>query len=550
MMDSAALLGRIRDRHAEWERDRLSEAEIALFDGVMTLRGYVEGHSEEEFEFIELDAGTGSITLPVDHYLARWIVDHTGRAKKDVHVRFRKQGAQWDGRMESYKLTYSASTMSYELEVVFLHCFDELKNILVWCNPFTPAEVQFPRIWAILGPFRWIAAITLWVNVFRLMSGIWSLPDDPFDPSAWGTFDQSQWDIVIVPVDFGSDISNLTYLYSRFRTFYDTVKDAAYDAQVSIVTYRYYDGDPIPEGLGFKPKHGALVVDFVDNSGWKQETSFGGNLLTGLERAFVGIAADGLTENIERITGDPTFPDEYYEPGWRGTRPSAPHVVIQDDGESGIISSEFEYYPASVYQHVAGGRSMPGTNEAISASVITLGNFLGSVITLPGTGVGLSGLGAAIDAVAKPLYTDTLMAFQHWDAPGRRSEFGPFGPKETRSGEVQAYTLGAFAAGRLSIFTTRERTGHKINMADSAPYRIGPSGHGDIWIGTRVAVRPPGLPRDYKLYVEQCKRISWSRKDGQGGWEMEIGYKEPTDPLLAMLEYVRDIGAMAGELGL
>lgn len=548
-MDSKALLERINQRHAEWERERLAPPEIALFDGVMNLRGYLEGHSEESFEFIELDAGTASVKIPVDHYLAKWIVDHTGRAKKDVHVRFRKQGAQWDGRMESYKLSYSASQGYLELEVFFVHCFAELKSILVWSNPFTPAELQFPRTWAIFGKTRWICAVTLWVNVFRLMSGIWSVPGDPFDKDQWGTIDMSQWDIVVVPVDFVADSSNMAYLWSRFKPYYDVVKRAAQDAQISIVTYRYYDGDPIPKGLGFKPKHGALVVDFVDNSGWRTETSFFGNILTGLERAYIAIASDGLTENVEVVTGNPTFPDEYYEPGWRGTRPSAPHVVIQDDRESGIISSEFEYYPASTYRHVVGGRSMPGVNEAMSATVITLGNFLGGLITLPGTGVGLSGLGAAIDAVAKPIYTDTVMAFQYWEAPGRKTDFGPFGPKETLGGDVQAYTLGAFAAGRASIFTTRERTGHKIEMSDAAPYRIGPEGYGDIWLGTRVAVRPPGLAKDHKLYVEQCQKISWESKDGKGGWSMEIGYKEPSDPLLAMLEYVRDIGAMVTELG-
>lgn len=549
MSTARELRGRIKQRHAEWEQERLEPPEIALFDGAMTLRGFLEGHLSEEFEFLSLDTGTASLKIPIDHYLAKWIVDHRGRAKRDVHVRFRKQGAQWDGRMERYRVEYNGTGMV--LEVLFQHCFEELKHILVWSNPFTPADVQFPRIWAIFGKLRWCAALTLWVNVFRLMSGIWTIPADPFAPGAWGSFDMRNWNIVVTPVDFVTDTSTISFLYSRFRSFYDVVRRACADAQISIETFRYYDGDPQPEGLGFTPKHGALVVRFVDNSGWKTETSFFGNILTGLERAWVEIAEDGVTETVNTIPGNPSFPDEYYQPGWRGTRPSAPHVVLEDSRESGVTRSEYEYYPATDFRHVVGGRSMPGTNETISATVITLGNFLGSLITAPGTGVGLSGLGAAIDAVAKPIYTDTLLAFETWEAPGIRQSHGEFGPKERWGGEAQAHTLGAFAAVRASIFTTRERTGHKIEMLDAAPYRVGPPGFGDIWVDSRVAVRPPGLPDDYRLFVEQVTRIAWSSdSSGKRGWEFEVGHKEPSDPFLSLLDWVRDLGALATELGL
>src|SRR5690606_31886750 len=96
----------IRERHNEWERERLAPAEIALFSGDMTLRGFLEGHIDEDVEFVENDTGTALIRLPIDHYLAEWIVDFRGRAKRDVHMRFRKQGAQWDGRMERYRIDY------------------------------------------------------------------------------------------------------------------------------------------------------------------------------------------------------------------------------------------------------------------------------------------------------------------------------------------------------------------------------------------------------------------------------------------------------------
>lgn len=551
MIDSRAVLDQIVERRQSWEEDRLAETQIDLFDGLMRHRAPVYGHISEEFEWVENDTGVASIKLPKDHYLLPWILNHKGRDKKDIHIRFRRQGAQWDGAMVKYTLTRDTDG-EIVLELVFQHCYEELKHILVWANPFTPAEVQFPKVWAIIGQFRWTAALTLWANVFRLESAIWSIPGDPFDPDQWPQLSMSNWSIVVVPVDIASDNSTIGILWSRFKPFHEVVAKAAKAAQISIHCRRYYTGDPIPEGLGFTPRHGALVVSFEDNSGWRTETSFFGSMLTGLERAVIQIGEDGLTENISTVSGDPTFPEEYYEPGWRGTRPQAPWIVIEDGPESGILESEFEYYPATDFQHVAGGRSMPGVNEAISAAVIAVGNFIGSMIQLPGYGVGLSGLGSVIDAVAKPLYEDTLMAFQHWDAPMRETEFGPFGKKEKfAGGDQQAYTLGAFMAGRASIFTTRERTGHKISFLDNLPYRIGPNGYGDLWLGTRLAVRPPGLPRSWDLYVEQVTRLKHTlSSDGAREWEIEVGWKEPSDPLMALFDYVRDVGALASELGL
>lgn len=554
MLDSRAVLDAIKKRRADWEADRLADAEIDLFDGLMRHRGPVWGNITEQFEWVDNDAGAGSIKLPLDHYLVPWIVDHKGRDKRDIHVRFRKQGAQWDGRLQTYKISRE-STGEIVLELVFQHCFDELKNILVWNCPFTPAPIQFPRIFAIASPHQdWNMALTLWLNVVRLEGALFTIPGDPFDPDQWPQFDMSNWSIVVVPVDFAESTAPPGYLYSRFQPYTDVVAKALKASQLSIECFRYYDGDPVPEGLGFTPRHGALVVRFVDHSGWLTGTCFFGNILTGLERAVVEIGDDGFTETVSTIPGgDPATPDEYYEPGWRGTRPAAPWIVLDgNDRDSGVIEATFDYYPATGFNHVAGGKSAPGINEGIGALITGVGNFLGSTVNVPGYAVGLSGLGASIDAVAKPLYTDTIGAWQTFPAPLRETQFGPFGPKEVRAGgDLSALTLGAFAATYASIYNTRERTGHKVKFLDALPYRIGPTGFGDMWIGSRVAVRPAGVPHEYDLFCDQIKKIEYSREeDGVPAWEVEVGWKEPEDPLLSVYEEVRDLGAMASAGGL
>ena len=151
------------------------------------------------------------------------------------------------------------------------------------------------------------------------------------------------------------------------------------DAQLTVVPRRYFDGDPHPfadlQGelnidfvemlFSFIPiRHGCVIWDIVDNSGWGTETAFGGSWLTGLIRAVVTIASDGTTEGVDVFTGDPTFPGEYYTPNFLGTSPQAPHVIFEEGFYTGIESSEFEYFEATDTSFLTGGQSMPGVNEA------------------------------------------------------------------------------------------------------------------------------------------------------------------------------------------
>lgn len=550
MFDAKSFRQTIIDRKEADLREQIKDSEVYLYDGDMTLRGEVYGHLHEEFEFIERDTGTAMIRLLPDHYLAQWITDHLGRAKRNVHVRFQKGGVRWTGFMDNYRLVRD-NQGRIVLEVQFKHDYEHLKHILVWANPFTPDVVQFPKVWMIFGRTRWIAAITLWVNLFRLESSIWSLPSDPFDEDEWFNFDQRNWDIVVVPVNYFTDSTNLGFIFSRFKTFHDAVVKLLEDAQVSIECQRYYDGDPEPEGLGFTPKHGALVVRFVDNSEWTSGTSFFGNILTGLERAYVNIASDGFTEGINTVQGDPTFPEQYYIPGWRGTRPEAPHVVLTDDWESGVETSEFVYYEATDVQAVTGGQSAPGVNEAIKVGVLALGSFISSMVETA-TQVSIGDIGGIMDAIAEPIYRDSLMAFQHQDFFSRAQALGEFHLKEGWADPGgQAWTLGAFAALRTKMFSSKEHVSHDVKLAEIFPYKVGPNGVGDFWIGTRVATGVATAALKNRLFVDQVQKLKWTRSsDGKRGWDATIGWREPQDPYLHALATIQEFAQGIQQTGL
>jgi len=522
---------------------RLKRAQIRFWDGDYTLRGEVAGELGHGFEFVENDTGMAWIKLPVDHYLAKWVMNFKGRAKRNVHVTFDKQGARWSGRMDNYKVVRNKDRSAY-VEITFKHDYEELKHIYVWANPFFPAEFQFPKVWMLWGPAKWALCLTLLVNIMRIESSIWALPEDPGDPAQWFNFNTTTWRHVLKPFPIELDNSNTMLVYSRFKTFHDTAKRALEDAQLTVECRRFLDGDPQPWD-GADVRHGQLVWEIVDNSGWKTGTSFGGNILTGLERAFVSIASDGMTEGINIITGDPTFPDEYYTPGWQGTRPSAPWVVFEEGPYTGIESSEFQYFEATDIRSMVGGHSAPGVNEAISATV----NMLGDLIAMA---VGVPPAGGALDAILSPLYTDVVAAFMWWGDIQRAADLGKHHYFEGwAQGADRAYTLGAVMALRAHKYETRAHIVHTVKVSDAAPYLVGPIGYGDFWLGHRVATSPLGYPEPFVLFVERVKSLKYEwDENGPSGWQIEIGYQEPKDPLLKLYDEVKELMSAFHDAGL
>lgn len=586
-----ALWGTVLDRRARMEAERLKPPTVRLWDGGYTLRGEVAGWRAIDYEFIENDTGVATLKLSLDHYLARWIMDFRGRSKRNVHVTIDKQGSRWSGFMDHYTVKKEKGGDVY-LEVVFKHDYEQAKHILCWANPFLRPEVQFPKLWVIFGPAKWCLLMTLFVNILRLETSLWTLPDNPLDITEWMplSFNPSNWRNIVKPFPLLADNSNLSVVFSRFKTWHDVAKKVLADAQLTVVCRRYLHGeDPHPfhelagPVLGLDVvetlfsaiplRHGCLVWDIVDNSDWGTETAFGGSLLTGFIRAVVSIASDGYTEGVDVFTGDPTFPGEYYTPWFLGTSPQAPWVVFEEGPLTGIESSEFSYYEATDTSFLTGGHSMPGVNEAISAGVNMAGDFLTSIINSMlssggafGTAIDLPPLGGIMDALAKILYEDTFLAFN--EVPTLRaagleglpiaglenlvSGLGDFHMYEGwGDGADRANTLSALMAIRAKMFATRARTSHTLKIADAAPYVFGEAGYGHAWLGNRVGTSVLGFPTPDTVFVERISKLKYGwDENGSKGWEATIGYREPQDPALKALDWIREINGSLGQLGI
>jgi len=595
LADHQALWDKIAARRKWREEERLKPPRIRLWDGDFNLRGDCVGWRSVDYEFIENDTGVCTLQLSLSHYLAKWVMNFRGRAKRNVIITIDKQGSRWSGMMDHFTVKKTKEGDVY-LDIVFKHDYEQAKHIFCWANPFLRPEVQFPKLWILFGPAKWCLMMTLFVNLLRLETSLWSLPDNPLDPTEWMpiSFYPGFWRNMVKPFHLVDDNSNLTLVFSRFKPFHDVAKKTLEDAQLTVTCRRYIkDEDPHPflehtdfwgvtidQLYGLIPlRNGCLVWDIVDNSGWGQGTAFGGSLLTGLIRAFINIADDGVTEGVDVFTGDPTFPDEYYTPWFLGTSPHSPWVVFEEGPLTGIQTSEFTYYEATDTSFLTGGHSMPGVNEAISAGVNMAGDFLTSILNsiigaLQAAGpfawapaIDLPPLGGIMDALAKILYEDTFLAFMQ--VPSTRAwaggqtlpvvgldrvptSLGDFHYYEGwGDGADRAFTLAAFMAIRAKIWSTRTHTAHKIQASDAAPYLVGEKGYGHFWLGSRVGATVLGYPIPDTIFVERVSKIRYAwDKDGSKGWTFEIGYREPEDPALKALDWIRDINQAMGTLGI
>lgn len=547
--DFDAIYATVVARNKARQEKRLRPGVVRLWDGNWVLRGQAMHVTRAEFTEIDRETGTGVIEMPEEYYLSQWIINVDDRPVKNIHCTVDKDGARWSGRLHHYELA-KGDDGKVTLSAYFKHDYEEFKHIICWANPFLPAEVQFPRLWILFGPARWAVKTTLLVNVMRLESSLWMLPDDPMDMSQWFNFNQSTWSMVVKPDTHGifSDSSPTAIVLSRFKNFHEATQHIMEDGQLTPTFRRYLSGDP-PPWPGANLRHGCLVIDIEDKSGWSTGTSSFGSIFTGLVRSFTEISSDGMTEGVDVYNdpalGDPEpdYPDEYFLSGWMGTKSSAPGLIYREGEHTGITSSLFVGTPATAITAVTGGHSMPGVNELISATINIMGDLIAAILFVPP-------IGGALDAILKPLYTDVFLAFMAWKDIGRAQEAGWSHYHETwAQGADRAYTLKAVIALRTALWATREHYTHKLTVRDGAPWTIGQHGYGHFHLGDRIGSTIKGTPTG-KIFVDRVSEIdlSWDREKPPT-WEITIGERKQEDPLVKALERMQAIMGALVDVG-
>jgi hypothetical protein len=368
--DFSAWAREVREYRIERAYDRPS---IRLYDGDWNFRGTVYGEISGRVNPIVNKSGTIQLRLPIDlddprrTWAAFWALDEESRGTSNIHVIIETMGARIGGRMKSQNgVTITRGDKGDEVVIDFLDDISELAFVHTAGNPFLPISlIQQPKAWMLLAQADHGLLLTLAANLLRLQLTNITIPSDLLDPDTWPANPLDLWQqsqIVVMPRKIGDSIAPLALVVGSIRTsWFDVAAPILEDSELQLWTRRWLTGDPEPyPGGGTAWRSGTLFVDVVDKSGFRQGTSIGGNLLTGLTRSLASVLTNHVEDSYDLLTGDTIDETGYRLPGILGTLAEHPYVVYRDGDVSGIQTSEFARSPGGPGRITVGGQSMPG----------------------------------------------------------------------------------------------------------------------------------------------------------------------------------------------
>lgn len=538
---------------AEAERlefEQMLPPAVYLYDGHQRLQHVLLDVVEVEVEEAENDVASITVTIDDDHPAADWLRDRDGRVARGegehVHVEYRHAGTRVSGRVDENGL--APSNVGHGL--VTLTCLGEYQNlkIPVWSNPFLPAIFQFPRIFLLAGPAIWTLKTTLFLQLLRINSSIWQVPDDPMNPLTWlDGLDMSNWDIVVKPTTLLEDLAAgtvWTLFVSRFGLWTERAAPVLDDAELTVVTWRHREGDPEP-WPGARVKPGALIVDIVDNSRHREGRANKGSIFDGMTRT-VRESIGELLEDTERLLlGEPVGLGQWWNQMFT-TAPGYPTVHVPADGYN---DPTVKRRPPGATILTMGGASAPGFNETIGAGIQAVGDLVTSNIQIFGFGIGPQG--GAINTLLEPFYTDVVAAFVSVKLPARIATVGSSREHEAFADlPGKAYTLSSLLALRTAVRASQGGVTVVAKFPSDSPYVIGQPGHGHAWIGDPVSFE---IPADINggIEVQRIRRVKtkWSASDDFREWEAELGAQPDLDPFEVIADRIRNVAEAAKEIG-
>lgn len=506
------------------KRMRRERPVVLIYNGDWDLHYQLAQEYSAEFSFISNDSGPGKTTIPFNTDVAQWIHDMKGRIdrgeKRNVHITVDYCGARWGGRLDNanVKLTEEGDKV---LEVTWLHDYENLKWYSVWSNPFFPAFFQAPKVFILAGPVPWVLKMSLFLNILREHNPLITIPDDPLEIGSWfESLNQATWNVVVAPGSFISAMASgdtWGMASSRWSNWHDMSKQMLEDGEYSVDVRRWFLGDPIPDG--FNPDlmtPGQLVVDIIDKSGVHVGTANGGSIFDGILRTFAEFG-DDFIDSTDNVILDNDIPADYFLPGLRLTKKEWPYVIYEEALDSGIQASEFIVSPAKGVQINVGGHSMPGVNEAISATIQAAGDILGSVAQI-------GSLGGSIDTLLKPLYEDTILAW--WSVKSfLRAQHSGWGRyfEYFQDGANKAYTIASLMVLRAGFWATKTTISVKLSVIDGTPWMVGDRGLGHFWLDDRIGFVLKDDIRK-KIHIDRCRKIDlkWD-EENPPEWQLTIG---------------------------
>lgn len=503
------------------------------------------------FPFKKNVSAQGVMELRFDHYISEWMrsIPNDRRHKKNIVIRVDFFGGKlrWTGLLHHHAIKMRDG-MRY-MELTFNDDLQFLQFMLGPPNPALPIPVfQWPRVLPILGPAKWACSVLILINLIRIQ-GLIDFPDDPFDPDEWVEMVTNPWGdwqvhIKANPLPF-DDSSLWTVLGTRMNPLDSVLADALEDAQLTIKWRRVFtDEGETERGLLFNttPANGALVFEIVDDSGYYSllsGTFLEGTIIDGMARSVVEYVGGFIEDSGRLITDDETiYPEEYYGPGFLGTRPEAPWLVIRDNSWSPMETSELTWSPATAVSVVVGGDN-PAADAIARLIIETTGNLIGYFLL-----AGFSSLGTIAADAVMPFLVGTIAAWLEWKNVSRMNNLGWVHLMEMyqQGAENNSWSLSAIAALRGGFLATRSETSHTVSLRGNS--WIIPGVHFEI--GSRVGSTSRGY--DNIIFVAQTEEIipSWDNENGDPiNFQIKIGQNKASmttgERVARLVKKTRDI---------
>lgn len=549
---------------------------IKLYDGDWKYRGTVATELAGSLNLIVNQTGTIQLRLPIDiddrrgTWAAFWALDEEARGTSNIHIIIETMGARIGGRIKARNgVTITRGDKGDEVILDFFDDMEEFKFVHTAGNPFLPISlIQQPKAWMLLAQADHALLLTLTVNLLRLQLTNISIDNilkilNPVNWTIEGALDgllhiweQSQ--IVVKPRVFGDSLAPLAIVVGSIRTAWmDVAAPILEDSELQVVPTRWLTGDPEPwPGAGTNFRNGTLMVEIVDKSGFRQGTSIGGNLATGLTRSIASVLSNHVEDSYDLFTGETIDERGYRLPGILGTEAAHPYVVYRDGDITGIQTSEFSRSPGGPGRITVGGQSMPGVNELISAAIQYGGDVLGDNI---GAAIGqfvnysisVGSLGGALDSFLNPIYRDSILAHMSVPLLQRVRDQGWGHYLETTSSTVtQAFTAASVMDLRARRRETDPDLSFTLQVANAAPWLIGDKGFGHWWLGDRVGGTQKFLmPR---VFVRRNRELAIDWGGGKGlSIESKFGDTKPRkDAVAHMTELMAKAMSGLQEIGL
>lgn len=533
--DFSAWARELREYRIERSNDRPI---VKLYDGDWVYRGTVYGEIAGRQTLTVNETGIIQLRLPIDlddrrrTWAAFWALDEEARGTSNIHIIVETMGARTGGRMKAKDgVSVTRGPDGDEVTIDFLDDIEELKHVHTAGNPFLPISlIQQPKAWMLLLQADHGILLTMAANLLRLGLTNIDIGDllKLLNPANWnipslvqaflGFWQQSQ--IVIKPRNFGDSVAPLALVVGSIRTsIFDVAAPILEDAELQWDLRRYLTGDPEPwPGAGTNWRNGTLMVGIKNKSAFREGTSLGGNLFTGLTRTIASVVSNKVEDSYDLVTGETIDEsgDLFRLPGFLSTPASHPYVVYRDGDITGIQTSKFSRGPGGPGRITVGGQSMPGVNELFAAAINYGGDVLGDNLSAAfGANVSIGSLGGALNAFLEPIYKDSVLAYMSVPLLLRVARQGWGHYLETTSTDVtQAFTAASTMDLRKRRRETDPDSSFTMKVANARPWLIGDNGFGHWWYGDRVGGTSKYLmPR---VYVRRCRQLDIAWGDGKG----------------------------------